>query len=53
MTTAPVGLKAAIALIKNQPTMDDEVKQIIIEDVKELWPDYKQGGRRRSRRGVE
>ena len=53
MTTAPVGLKVAIALIKNQPTMHDDVKQIIIEDLKELWSDYKQGGRRRSRRGVE
>jgi len=53
MTTAPVGLKVAIALIKNQPAMHDDVKQIIIEDLKELWSDYKQGGRRRSRRGVE
>ena len=53
MTTAPVGLKVAIALIKNQPTMHENVKQIIIEDLKELWSDYKQGGRRRSRRGVE
>ena len=52
MTTAPVGLLAVIALIKNQP-MDEDVKQILTDDAEQFWPDYKQGGRLRSSGGDE
>jgi len=44
---------ACKALLRSQSQMDEEVIQDMIEWIDESYRDYKQGGRRRSRRGVE
>mgnify|MGYP001244787630 CR=1 FL=1 len=41
------------ALLRNQSQMDEGVIQEMIEWIDEGYQDFKQGGRRRSRRGVE